>query len=178
MFFENTNELAQHKLLLLYILDKVDLPIDNSEVTQFVLENNYMNYFIAKQYLSELKESKFIDIVKENNKESYKLSPIGKEALNYFKSRIPLEIMEEIDEKYMKKKEEMIKETQLISHYYKKDESQYIVVLKVIERDLTLFNLSLNVVSNKQAKFICDNWRNNPEVIYKNILDILTHEDQ
>lgn len=176
MFTENTKELAQHKLLILYILDTVDIPMNNAELTQFVLENNYMNYFIAQQYISELISSKFIEYSTKDGLEFYHLSQAGKDTLNYFIDRIPEHLKDEVDKKYKKKKEEMIKETQIVGNYYKKNDSEYIVNLKVIEKDILLFNLSLNVVSNKQAKLICNNWKESSNDIYKNILDLLIKE--
>lgn len=179
LFYDDTTELAQSKLLLLYILEKIDLPMDNSQITQFVLENNYMNYFLTQQYLSELIDSNFIEIVDNNNniKKFYTLSDTGKSALTYFDNRIPEKLKEEIDVKYKKKKKQLINETQILADYYKKTESQYIVELKVIERDIDLFNLALNVVSNKQAKQICDNWKKNPDQIYQKILHLLINKE-
>lgn len=176
MFTENTKELAQHKLLILYILDTVDIPMNNAEITQFVLENNYMNYFIAQQYISELVSSKFIEYSTKDGNEFYHLSQAGKDTLTYFNDRIPQHLKDEVDKKYEKKKEEMIKETQIIGNYYKKNDSEFIVNLKVIEKDILLFNLALNVVSTKQAKLICNNWNESPQDIYKKILDLLIKE--
>ena len=176
MFYENMKDLAEHKLILLYILDKIDIPMNNSEITQFVLENNYMNYFLIQQYLSELIESKFIKIIIVNGKECYRVSKLGKDTLNYFINRIPNSLKKKIDNKYKKRKEDLIKESQITATYFKKDESQYIVNLKVIENNITLFNLSLNVVSNKQAKKICENWKRKPDFIYERIIDLLINE--
>lgn len=64
MFLENTEELAQNKLLLLYIIDKSNSSLTNNELTELVLKNNYMNYFLVQQYLSELIESGFIEYKK------------------------------------------------------------------------------------------------------------------
>ncbi|KNF07449.1 hypothetical protein CLPU_16c00020 [Gottschalkia purinilytica] len=173
MFIENTNELVQHKLLILYILDKVDIPMTNAEITQFVLENNYMNYFMVQQFLSELVNSKFIEFSTKDGHEYYHLSNAGKDTLDYFNDRISQTLKNEIDKRYEKKKQEMIKDTQIIGNSYKKNDSEYIVNLKVIEKDIILFNLSLNVVSNKQAQLICNNWRENPQEIYKKVVDLL-----
>ena len=173
MFTDNPEELAQYKLLILYILDRVDIPMTNSEITQFVLENNYMNYFMVQQFLSELVTSKFIEFSTKDGNEYYHLSNAGKDTLNFFINRIPKKLMSKVDKMYENKKEEMIKETQIVSNYYKKNDTEYIVNLKVIEKEITLFNFSLNVVSNKQAKLICNNWKKNPQIIYKKILDLL-----
>ncbi|MBS4535939.1 DUF4364 family protein [Clostridium sp. D2Q-14] len=178
MFVENSNDLAQNKLILIYIFNTVDYPMTNSEVTQFVLENNHMNYFLVQQYLSELVDSEFLKIVTKDGNEYYMLTEKGKEILNYFSERIPTEIKKIIENKSLAKKEEKIKETQILGNYYQKNQSEFIVTLKVIENEVTLFNLSLNVVSKKQAKMICNNWKENSEFIYKEFINLITNDKQ
>ncbi|HBM81290.1 MAG TPA: DUF4364 domain-containing protein, partial [Clostridiaceae bacterium] len=51
--FDDTQELAESKLLILYLFKKINLPISNAIVTDIVLENNLLNYFQLQQYLSE-----------------------------------------------------------------------------------------------------------------------------
>lgn len=176
MFIDNSKELAQYKLLILYILDNAEIPMNNSEITQFLLENNYMNYFLAQQFISELVSSKFIEFSTKDGQEYYHLSNAGRDTLSFFNDRIPQTLKDEVNKRYQKKKEEMVKESQIIGNYYKKSESEYIVNLKVIEKDINLFSMSLNVVSNKQAKMICNNWKENPHEIYKKIIDLLIDE--
>lgn len=54
MFENSTEELAYHKLLILYILDKINMDLTNSQMTQVVLETDIMNYFSFQQILSQL----------------------------------------------------------------------------------------------------------------------------
>ncbi len=176
MFVDNSKELAQNKLLILYILDNAQIPMNNSEITQFLLENNYMNYFLAQQFISELVSSKFIEFSTKDGQEYYHLSNAGRDTLSFFNDRIPQTIKDEVNKRFQKKKEEMVKESQIVGNYYKKSESEYIVNLKVIEKDINLFSMSLNVVSNKQAKMICNNWKENSHEIYKKIIDLLIDE--
>lgn len=176
MFTEDSNELVQNKLLILYILDKVDIAMTNTEITQFILENNYMNYFLVQQFLGELVNSKFVEFSTRDGNEYYHLSDAGKDTLTFFSDRISGTLRDEIDDRYKEKKIEMIKETQVIGNYYKKSDLEYIVNLKAIEKDIVLLNLSLSVVSSKQAKLICANWKASPETIYKNIFDLLIKE--
>ena len=53
IMFENSAELAENKLLLLYILQVLKRPISNSQLTEIILENNLINYFTLQQYISE-----------------------------------------------------------------------------------------------------------------------------
>lgn len=60
MFTDNSQQLARFKLLLLYIIHRFGFPVSNTQLTQFVLENDIMDYFMLQQFLSELEDSKFV----------------------------------------------------------------------------------------------------------------------
>ena len=55
--FDNTRALAESKLIILYLIEKIEIPLSNSEICQFALEKNLMDYFSVQQYLSEMVES-------------------------------------------------------------------------------------------------------------------------
>ncbi|MCF6466027.1 DUF4364 family protein [Clostridium sp. Cult2] len=177
MFIENTEELAQNKLLLLYIIDKSEKPLTNDKITEFVLKNNYMNYFLIQQYLSELVKSNFIEYLAEEDTKVYHILDKGKATLSYFEDRIHRNIKEEITNEFIKIKENEIKATQVLCEYFQKDDSQFMVNLKLVENDSTLFSLYINVATAKQAEKICDTWKNNTENIYKNVLNMLVDEE-
>ena len=42
-----------YKLIILYMLDKVDFPLTNSQISEFVLDKGYTDYFKLQQALSE-----------------------------------------------------------------------------------------------------------------------------
>ena len=46
--------LTQYKLLVLYMLDHVDFPLTNTQISSFVLEKDYTTYFTIQQVISEL----------------------------------------------------------------------------------------------------------------------------
>ena len=84
MFENSTEELAYHKLLILYILDKINMDLTNSQMTQVVLETDIMNYFSFQQILSQLMDSKFIKPYKDSGREYYCLTQKGLESENEF----------------------------------------------------------------------------------------------
>jgi len=177
MFINNTEELAQNKLLLLYIINKSTIPLSNEELTEFVLEKDYMNYFLIQQYLSELVESNFIKYEDDQDKKVYKILDKGKTTLSYFQARLPFSIRNEISNEFLQIQEEEKVAAEIVSEYYKKDNNQYLVNLKLIENTETLFSLYLNVATEKQAKNLCEVWKNNTEYIYTGILSLLINEE-
>lgn len=176
MFIENTEELAQSKLLLLYLIKFSASAFTNSEITEFVLEKDYMNYFLVQQYLSELVESKLIETSSKDSKEVYLILEKGEMALSYFEERIPNKIKQELNNEFSEVKKKTKLETQVVSEFFEKENNQFVVNLKLVENDETLFSLYLDVSTKKQVDLICDRWKENTESIYQNIINLLTDE--
>ena len=173
MFENSSEELASHKLLILYILDKINMDLTNSQITQVILETEVMNYFSLQQFLSQLMDSNFLKIYEDSNKEYYTLTQKGIEALEYFLSRIPAQITKKIDEYIKLNKENLLADTQVKSSFVRQSDNEYIVNLRVIENQSNLIDLNLNVSSEKQAKLICDNWKKNASYMYAEVIDLL-----
>jgi len=173
MFINNTKEEAESKLILLYIFDKFEIPITNSQITELVMETELLNYFTLQQFLSELVNSSLIEYLDNDDNYYYLITEKGRNALNYFKKRLVKDITQKIDSAVEKKKKLILKETKVSANYIKNSDTSYIVNLKVIENNVPLINLELDVVSNKEAKKICDNWKSRAQYIYGKILDLL-----
>ena len=171
-----SEELASHKLLILYILDKINMDLTNSQMTQVVLETDIMNYFSFQQILSQLMDSKFIKPYKDSGREYYCLTQKGLESLEYFLNRIPESYAQKIDEYIKNNKESLLADTQVKSSFVKQSENEFIVNLRVIENQSNLIDLNLNVSSEKQARQICNNWNNNASNMYAEVINLLIRD--
>lgn len=170
--FNNYTELAENKLLLLYILRKIDSPITNSYLTQIVLENNLINYFSLQQYLSELIESGFVNSIKENSRHTLKLSQRGKDALELFINRIPDKKINVVNEYLDKNIPKAEKEIEAVSEYIKCPNNKFLSILKLINKDEVLFELHLPSDNSVRAQEICGRWKKDSEKLYKNIIKL------
>lgn len=173
--FGDTQELAENKLLLLYIFDSVRLPLSNTLITEIVLENNLLNYFQLQQYLSELVDSGFLTLEKENKKQLYNLTTAGKSVLQYFENRISSS-KKEVLKSYLKNRSEILKkEVEITADYFPGQDDDYIVTCKIAENNLNLIELKLKVDSNDKAKQICSKWKSDPYKLYNIIINSLTN---
>ena len=80
--------LTLYKLIILYILEKVDFPLSNAQVSNFILEKEYTNYFTIQQAISELIESDLIHCETIRNTTLYRVADSGRETLEYFNNQI------------------------------------------------------------------------------------------
>lgn len=173
MFEKSSQDLALHKLMILYILNKIEMALTNSQLTQIVMENEIMNYFALQQFILELEEGHFTNHFVEDNKDYMHITHDGLKMLEFFMARIPEDLKDRVDKYIETSKEIILKEMQIKSDYLKKNDNEFIVNLKVIENQSYLINIDLNVASKEQAKSICDNWKQNAENLYGEIIEVL-----
>src|SRR5699024_10019750 len=121
----NTEEMAQNKLLLLYIIKKSPYTFSKHQLNEFILEKGFMNYFYLQQYLSELVESELIELSLMDDESKYTISEKGDIALNYFDGKIPSKIKSEVEEEFQTHRTLKKKETQVLAEYYPKEDAQY-----------------------------------------------------
>ncbi|NFF81339.1 DUF4364 family protein [Clostridium botulinum] len=175
--YESSAELAENKLLLLYVLKAIKDPISNTQLTEIVLQNNFINYFTLQQYLSELESADFVVYKENNDKKLLCLTKKGDNVLTLFKDRIsPSKIS--IVQQYITEKLELIKkELTIHSDYTLDNNDNFLVDLKAIENEGVLMELKLTVPTKKQAIILCNKWKDNPSNIYNNIINMLFSED-
>ncbi|MGE5613342.1 MAG: DUF4364 family protein [Bacillota bacterium] len=58
----SSKEIVKNKLIIMYLLKKLDMPVSNAHITRLVLENRLMNYFMFQQCFNELCESGLVKI--------------------------------------------------------------------------------------------------------------------
>lgn len=171
--YESTTELAENKLLVLFIIKTVKFPISNSQLTDIVLENGFINYFVLQQYISELISSKFLTYKDINDKKLLSITEKGSNVLSFFKDRIPENKISSIEEYLKNKLEQIKKELTLSASYTVSEDSSFIVSLKALENETLLMDLKLSVASNKQAMDLCNKWKTSSAEIYNKIVHLL-----
>lgn len=162
-----------YKLILLYMLNGVNFPLTNAQISNFILEKEYMNYFTLQQVLSELLDAELIHIKTIRNATYYDLTPQGKETLNFFENRISDLIKEEIDCYLMEHKYELRSEVGTIADYCKSKKGEYIVHCQVKEGSSNLIDLKITVPTEEHAERMCVNWKNASQDIYSYIMATL-----
>ncbi len=176
MFTKDPKDKAENKLVLLHLFMKMEYPLTNAEITDFVVSLDLMDYFTLQQYLVELVDGGMLEYIKSESDFIYLITTKGIQSLDYFKNRLPNGLIVLINEGVSKYKKQHAVRTKVSCNHSKLSDSEYIVDLSIMENELTLINLKLNVVSNRQAKEICERWENSSSEVYGAIIKMLTDE--
>lgn len=169
--------LAEYKLLILYILYKVNKPITNDEFLQLVLSITDINYFYFQQFVLDLQEMKYITCYSKEEHDVYKITPEGIEALKLTGDMIPGIVKLKVDNNFKNELDDIENSVSVTAEYFLKSEKNYVVKCKIVENGETMFEINTFAGSSEKAKQIVDNWKNDAVNIYPKIINALLKKD-
>lgn len=161
------------KLIILYMLDRVDFTLTNSQISEFILDKGYTNYFQLQQAFSELEDAEFITCSIIRNSSHYMITNEGRNTLDYFGKNISSDIKNEIDEFMDAHRYQLRSTNEIIADYYQEKPDLYIVHCQIKEKGQLVAELRLSAVSEQQAINICDNWQKKNSKIYNSLVHSL-----
>lgn len=162
-----------YKLIVLTMLDRVDFPLTNAQISDFILTKEYTNYFTLQQVLSELVETELSEVHTVRNSTYYHITEKGKETLNFFGHMVSAAIHEDIA-KYFKDNAIALRDEMAVkADYFPNNQGEYSVRLRVMEKDSALIDMTLSVPTENQANSICDNWKKKNQKIYAYLMQEL-----
>ncbi len=155
-----------YKLIVLYMLDRVNFTLTNSQISDFILEKGYTNYFTLQEAINGLIDSDFVYVSTIRGASHYKITDKGEEALSMFENRIPYAIKQDILDFFEKQQINLRKETEVQSDYYLNDANEYTVSCVINDRNEPLLDIKFSVPTQAVAVTICDNWRLKSTEVY------------
>ncbi len=170
---QDSEVLAENKVLILYILNKLGMPITNDSLLRLVLNVIDMNYFYFQQFLLDLLENKYISCFEKEGKNVYQITESGKNALNLTNSILPGIIKLKIDTSFENNLKETEEQESITAEFTPISENEYTVTCKINEKNNCIFQISVFTGSREEAKKIVDNWKENAYRIYPEILNSL-----
>ena len=152
------------------MLDKVDFPLTNAQISNFMLDKDYTDYFTIQQVISELVDTEFIipETIRQNSR--YYITDSGRETLSFFGNKISNAIQHDILD-YLKKNQLTLRnEVSTTSDFFESQKGEYMAHLIVKEKNSIVIELNVSVPTKEVAQKICSNWSSKSQDIYSSVL--------
>ncbi|MDO5557069.1 MAG: DUF4364 family protein [Clostridia bacterium] len=169
--------LAEYKVIILYILNKIGKPISNDSLLNLVLKVTDINYFYFQQFLLDLLENSYILSYHKEDYIVYEITDYGKQTLELTQDIVPGITKLRIDSNFKLEYESFENAQSIVAEYTPRSENYFDICCKIIENNDTVFEIKTFAGSRNQAKCIVDNWKENANIIYPKILNLLTDTD-
>lgn len=173
----DSDTLAENKVLILYILNKLAKPISNDSLLKLVTSAQDMNYFYFQQFLLDLLQDKYIIGYTKDEETMYKITEEGIHTLELTNDLLPGILKLKIDTVLNAELDEVQNSTHATSEFFPQSENEFIVKCKLVENNISTFEIKVNATSRDQAKCISKNWEENYQEIYPIVMELLTNKD-
>jgi len=165
--------LTLYKLIVLYMLSRVDFPLTKAQIGDFILEKEYTTFLTLQQAIGELIDSGLVTAQSIRNRTHLSITKEGRETLNFFKNQINDSIIADIDEFFRQNEIELRNEVSILANYYKSTSGEYEAHLSAKDKGIDLVNITISVPSEETAISICDNWQHKNQEIYQYLISQL-----
>ena len=175
----SNNKNVENKLLLLYLINRMEFPMSRAQITDFVQGSDFMDYYTLQQTLATMVESGHLDATEENALDNsttrYVVTGEGQTTLEYFEKHLPWSRRQAIDRYITENRGKIRKDFEITATYFPNIENDdFHVKCGVYEDKRVLLELTVSVDTREQAKLIQSNWRANASGLYQRIIEALT----
>ena len=162
--------LTLYKLIVLYMLERVDFPITKAQISDFILGKEYTNFLTLGQVIGELTDAGLITAQSIRNRTHLAITNEGKETLQFFENQINNSIKADIDAFFRENEIHLRNEVSILSDYYKSTSGEFEAHLVAKEKCVNLIDITISVPSEETASSICDNWQKKNQEIYQYLI--------
>ena len=156
------------KLILLFIFDKLEVPMQEDIVVDMASSNEWLPYIDCKDGFASLVSSGFLtNVAQSKSKPRYAITSDGRECLSHFYTNIPSSLRDDSVEHPKDNRFAYRKKQASSPDEFKTNDGSYTVVLKIESTYVQLLELKLTTQNRNNAKWIYKNWPEKASTIYE-----------
>ena len=155
-----------HKLMVLYMLKRVNFPMSTAQLWQYFRGKEYMSEDEFGHLMNGLRDANLIRSEELNNVLRHELTKEGDEALFYFTADIAESLKKDMEDYIAVNRMKARNETGIATGYEPSGDGGYYVHLKIREEKTVLFEMRLAVPDKEQAETLSAHLQDNAQAIY------------
>lgn len=159
-----------YKLMILYLLKKVELPLATTQISDFMLGKEYTTYFRLQETLSQLVDSNMIKAENNYRRTLYHLTGDGANTIQLLQGNINYEIRRDIDAFVEENQFDLREALSVRATYYRNAHQEFEARCRIMEGKNSLLDLKLTVPTRAEAKAIVKNWNARSQEIFADLI--------
>ena len=164
----------QNNILLLYILDKMNIPLTIAQIEPIALK--FMDYFALSESIKDLQDIRYIEKQVDSQNLRYSISEEGVGSLEYLEKMLPNNIRQTVNDYILENRKSIKRDYEVNAvSFANLDTGDYTVKCSIYEDEIMLLEINLCVVTKDEANLICNNWKKNSVDLYGAIINKLVN---
>ncbi len=162
------------QLIILFAMQKAGKPITQSQLEDLVLGNcniNFINYRLAVVHLINIDHIR--DFTTTNNIPMYEITEEGLRSIDFFISDIPVYIRDPIANAIVPMFRLEEKKKSVTAELLPLNAEEFMADCAIYDSGRPLMKLEFYAGTRELATQVMQNFKDNPEKVYKSLLDIL-----
>lgn len=161
------------KLTILYILHRAEQPLSNNQISNFLLENEFTDYFNVQQLMGELLDDGYVTKRTVRNRTFYSLTESGDSAFKLLNRDLAASIKSDVDKYITDNKLELREDLSYCADYYEVSIGHYNAHLYVEEGGDKILEINVAASTPAEADHICAGWKKKSAELYPLIMSKL-----
>jgi len=174
-----TPDEMQKKLLILFILERMEFPLTDVSLSEIVVANpSWINYMDFRDALFLLTESRLIRRKSHASDTLFTITQNGRDCLTHFYTKIPASIREEITS-YAKENRQQFKRNQEYTYdYFKNSDASHTLVLKIRDQAAgdNLLEIRIKTPTRASAVRTASKWKEKAASVYEMLYNMTEGE--
>lgn len=162
------------KILILYLLDEINYPLDYEIIHDIVAHSGYIGRFDFAEAFSKLLEMGHILSDVEDGETLYLISPTGKMVSAELQSNLMLSIREKSLKAAMHLLSFRKRNAKSFSSVTERDDGKYLFHCEITDPHGAIFSVDLCMSARLQAEGMKRRFDKDPEGVYRRLLSVLS----
>ena len=162
-----------YRLTILYILHRVNYPISNNSLSNFLLRDDFTDYFNLQQLIGELIDDGYVAKEEYHGKTLYSITESGEAVLSLLSRELSSAIKADVDKYLTDHKMELRDDISVRSNYYQNDINHCTASMFIEEAGEKLLELNILTSSQAEAEKLCSKWMSSGPRLYPMIMNEL-----
>lgn len=168
------DSITLYKLMILYMLHKMNSTMSNAQISDFFLNKGYTSYFTVQEVLDDMINENYIRSSSYHNASHYSMTPLGQETLSLLDQKLPFTIKSDINEYIGNNRFDFQSQNSVTADYSTASNGDVITHLKALDGTTVLLDIKIACINEEQAKTFCSKWKDASFDIYSTIYKALS----
>lgn len=162
--------IAVYQLIILYILQRCGGEIAMPHLSDFLIENGYVNFESLVSTYEEAESNGFVTSRVKGDRTFLQITEEGRQTWKFFRSQLSPAIQQQADQYLKSIGRELVSDRSIIGEYYKASYGGFMAHMAVKEDKAVLLEINLNVPSEESARKVIRNWKEQSSDIFQELL--------
>lgn len=163
VFQNDPKQMVSLKIMILYVVKALGHEVRKTDLTDFFMFYDYMNFFEFQQYLTELIETGLIVEIADPAGNRFLITDTGLKSIGFFSDRLDKSTKRELEWRLEIEQSKKLVESKADGKYVKDSDGVHYAELRIMTGSRIDFYMKLKVESRESAEALISRWYDKSE---------------